>query len=143
MKKFTDTPNSVIDDTSISRGAKAIYTALLSFGQDQVSPDQARLAEMTGSPSGGKMNKGFTQTPNSVMFDPSISRGAKAVYTALLRFGQDQVSPDQTRLAEKAGYSKSTVKKCLNELREKKLISWKRLEFNETNVYTIHPVGEK
>jgi len=87
--------------------------------------------------------KKFTDIPNSVIDDTSISRGAKAIYTALLRFGQDQVSPDQTRLAEKTGYSKSTVRRCLIELREKKLISWKRRGFNETNVYTIHPVGEK
>jgi len=87
--------------------------------------------------------KKYTYTPNSVIDDTSISRGAKAIYTALLSFGQDQVSPDQARLAEMTSLSESSVKRCLIELREKKLISWKRRGFNETNVYTIHPVGEK
>ena len=87
--------------------------------------------------------KKYTQVPNSVIDDTSISHSARFLYMVLLSFGQDQVSPGQVRLAEISGYSKSTVKRCLNELREKKLISWKRLEFNETNIYTIHPVGAK
>jgi len=87
--------------------------------------------------------KKYTYTPNSVMHDPSISHSARFLYTVLLSFGQDQVSLGQARLAEITSYSERTVRRYLIELREKKLISWKRLEFNETNVYTIHPVGEK
>jgi len=87
--------------------------------------------------------KKYTQVPNSILHDNSISQSARFLYMALLSFGQDQVSPDQARLAEMTSLSESSVKRCLIELREKKLISWKRRGFNETNVYTIHPVGEK
>jgi len=64
--------------------------------------------------------KKFTDIPNSVI----------------------QVSPSQARLAEMTGYSERSVRTFLNELREKKLISWKR-RGRKTNIYTIHPVGEK
>jgi len=89
------------------------------------------------------MNK-FTQTPNSVMYDTSISHSARAVYSSLLSFAwnKKKAFPGQARLAEMTGYSKSTVKRCLNELREKKLISWKRRGFNKTNVYTLCDLGD-
>ena len=54
-----------------------------------------------------------------------------------------QVSLSQAKLAEMTSLSERTVRRCLNELREKKLISWERRGFNETNTYTIHPVEEK
>jgi len=90
------------------------------------------------------MNKGFTQTPNSVMHDASISRGAKTVYGVLLSFAWNtkKVFPGQARLAEMTGYSKRSVGRYLIELREKKLISWKQRGFNKTNTYTLCDLGD-
>jgi len=89
------------------------------------------------------MNK-FTQTPNSVMDDNSISHSAKLVYGAILRFAWNtkKVFPGQVRLAEMTSLSESSVKRCLIELREKKLISWKRRGFNKTNIYTLCDLGD-
>jgi len=90
------------------------------------------------------MNKGFTQTPNSVAFDTSISHSARSIHGALLSFAWNtkKVFPGQARLAEMTGYSERTVKRCLIELREKKLISWKRRGFNKTNIYTLCDLGD-
>jgi len=89
------------------------------------------------------MNK-FTQTPNNVAFDTSISHSARSIYGAILSFAwnKKKVFPGQARLAEKTGYSERTVRRCLNELGEKKLISWKRRGFNKTNIYTLCDLGD-
>jgi len=89
------------------------------------------------------MNK-FTQVPNSILHDNSISQSARFLYTVLLSFAwnKKKVFPSHDRLAEKTGYSERTVKRCLIELREKKLISWKRRGFNKTNIYTLCDLGD-
>jgi len=85
------------------------------------------------------LNKGFTQVPNSILYDNSISHSARFLYTVLLSFAwtQDQVFPGQDRLVDILSCSGKSVRNYLIELKEKKLISWKQRGLNKTNIYTI------
>jgi len=85
------------------------------------------------------LNGGFTQVPNSILYDNSISQSARFLYTVLLSFAwtQDQVFPGQDRLVDILSCSKRSVRTYLIELKEKKLISWKQRGLNKTNIYTI------
>jgi len=85
------------------------------------------------------LNGGFTQIPNSILYDNSISQSARFLYTVLLSFAwtQDQVFPGQDRLVDILSCSKRSVRTYLIELKEKKLISWKQRGLNKTNIYTI------
>src|SRR5690242_4282709 len=61
---------------------------------------------------------GFTQVPNCVIRDKTLSSNAKLVYAQLLSYAwhNDYVFPGQDTMAEELGISRPTVNKAIAEL---------------------------
>ena len=83
---------------------------------------------------------GFTQVPNEVIEDSSLTIQARMVYIALLSkaWTSNTAFPGHKFLAEMMGVSTKTIGKYLKELRSVNLISWKRQGLNKTNLYTLN-----
>ena len=83
---------------------------------------------------------GFTQVPNFILKDPSLSVGAKVVYAMFLSYAwhDDFCYPGQDRLAADMGMSRSRVTEWIGELVQSGLITVQRLGQGKTNHYTIH-----
>jgi hypothetical protein len=87
---------------------------------------------------------GYTQMPDEIAADPTLSPRAKHVYRALLSFmwlGTDRCWPSQETLAERTAYSRSTVIRALNDLYERGYIEKWRRGLNQTNYYFINPLS--
>jgi DNA-binding MarR family transcriptional regulator len=69
--------------------------------------------------------KWFGKVNKSVLTDPEISSGAKALYALLCCYKDSEniCNPGITRLAEELNIGYSTCKKWLKELSDKKIIS--------------------
>ena len=83
---------------------------------------------------------GFTQVPNFILKDPSLSIGAKVTYAMFLSYAwqNDLCFPGQERLAGDMGMSRSSVTAFTGELEKVGLLSIQRRGQGKTNVYTIH-----
>lgn len=83
--------------------------------------------------------KGFTQIPNVVLKDASISFGAKVAFAVLLSYAwqSDFCYPAQDRLASDLNCSVRQVRRLLSELKDGHFIDWKQQGLNKTNVYYI------
>lgn len=83
---------------------------------------------------------GFTQVPNFILEDPSLSLGAKVVYAMFLRYAwhDDQCFPGQETVSEALGMSRPSVTTYVRELQKAGLISIQRRGQGRTNLYTIH-----
>ncbi|WP_338832861.1 hypothetical protein MHLNE_16120 [Moorella humiferrea] len=86
------------------------------------------------------LKKGFTSAPNAVLYDSSLSIGARWLYIILLSFAwqENECWPGHERLAQIAGCHRNTIEKYLKELRTAGLLSWKRRGLNQTNIYYLH-----
>src|ERR1700692_2125260 len=71
---------------------------------------------------------GFTQVPNFVLRDSTLSLGAKVAYSMFLHFAWNNEScfPGQDRLAQHMGMSVSRVNEYIKELEAGGLIEIKR-----------------
>jgi hypothetical protein len=83
---------------------------------------------------------GFTQIPNFILKDPSLSVGAKVTYSMFLSYAwhNDSCFPGQGRLAEDMGMSRSRVTEFIGELERAGLVTIQRRGQGRTNFYTIH-----
>ncbi len=83
---------------------------------------------------------GFTQIPNFILKDGSLSVGAKVVYAMFLSYAwhNDSCFPGQDRLAEDMGMSRSRVTEFIGELEKVGLVTIQRRGQGKTNLYTIH-----
>lgn len=83
---------------------------------------------------------GFTQVPNFILRDPTISTNAKTAYALLLSYAwhNDLCFPGQERLAEQMGAHQTTVSRALQELQDVSLIEIERRGLGKTNFYTIN-----
>lgn len=83
---------------------------------------------------------GFTQVPNFILEDPTLSLGAKVVYAMFLRYAwhDDQCFPGQETVSEALGMSRPSVTKYVCELQKAGMISIQRRGQGRTNLYTIH-----
>ena len=83
---------------------------------------------------------GFTQVPNCVLRDPTLSVGAKLVYAMFLSYAWHNQScfPGQDRLAEDIGMSRTSVTQFIGELERAGFVSIKRRGQGKTNLYTVH-----
>lgn len=87
---------------------------------------------------------GYTQMPDEIASDPTLSPRAKHLYRALLSFmwlKTDKCWPSQKTLAEATGYSRSTVIRALHDLYERGYIEIWRRGLNQTNYYFINPLS--
>lgn len=88
---------------------------------------------------------GFTAIPNTVLCCEYLSPTAKVLYCLLLMYAwqEKETFPGQERLAKALGrYTTRNVRFGLNELKDAKLISWKRRGLTLTNIYTINSLEE-
>ena len=83
---------------------------------------------------------GFTQVPNFILKDPSLSMGAKLTYALFLSYAwqNDLCFPGQERLAGDIGMSRSSVSAFTAELERVGLVNIRRRGQGKTNIYTIH-----
>ena len=83
---------------------------------------------------------GFTQVPNFILEDSSLSLGAKVTYSLFLHFAwnKDSVFPGQDRLAAHMGMSTSRANEYIKELESAGLIEITRRGQGKTNLYKLH-----
>lgn len=88
---------------------------------------------------------GFTQVPNFILRNGSLSLGAKVTYAMFLHYGwhNNFCFPGQERLAEDMGMSQSRVSEFIKELAVAQLIEIKRRGMGKTNIYKIKFVVQK
>ena len=84
--------------------------------------------------------RGFTQLPNFILRDPSISIGAKTIYSLLLSYAwhNDLCFPGQDRLAKDVGMGIASVNRFIKELESCSLIEIARRGQGKTNFYTVN-----
>ena len=83
---------------------------------------------------------GFTQVPNFILKDPSLSVGAKVTYSMFLSYAWQNncCFPGQERLAADMGMSRTSVTAFIGELEKVGLVSIQRRGQGRTNIYTIN-----
>lgn len=88
---------------------------------------------------------GFTQVPNFILRNPSISVGAKVVYAMFLSYAwhNSLCYPGQTRLANDIGMTQPRVAQLIAELEEAGLVAIERRGQGKTNIYTINFIVKK
>jgi Helix-turn-helix domain len=88
---------------------------------------------------------GFTQVPNFILRDGTLSLGAKVTYAMFLQYAwhNDSCFPGQERLAVDMGMSQSRVSEFIKELAAASLIEIKRRGMGKTNLYKIKFVVQK
>ena len=88
---------------------------------------------------------GFTQVPNFILRDGTLSLGAKVTYAMFLHYAwhNDSCFPGQERLAQDMGMSQSRVSEFIKELSSAALIEIKRRGMGKTNLYKIKFVVQK
>jgi len=86
------------------------------------------------------MQDGFTQVPNEVLADKSLSAQAKLLYSLLLSHAweKNEAFPGQKSLGERMGCSTKTVRKYIRELEAAGYLKKKRRGLNHTNLYTLN-----
>jgi len=87
---------------------------------------------------------GFTQIPNSVLRHPTLTMGAKGVYSVLLSYAWQEnfCHPAQESLARDCGIGIRQVQRLLKELKVVGAITWKQLGLNRPNRYYIHSITD-
>jgi hypothetical protein len=83
---------------------------------------------------------GFTQVPNFILRDGSLSVGAKVAYAMFLSYAwhNDSCFPGQDKLATDMGLSRPRVTQLIAELEVAGLIGIQRRGQGLTNVYTVN-----
>ncbi|GEM_PF-6910839 len=87
---------------------------------------------------------GFTQVPNLLLGEPTLSHGAKCLWAVLLSYGwgSDEVFPGQRRAGEKIGLKERQTRRLIAELEEAGWLAVDQRGGNQTNVYhLLLPLG--
>ncbi len=82
---------------------------------------------------------GFTQVPNFILRDSSLTLGAKMTYAMFLSYAwnDDYCFPGQERLAKDIGIAERSVRTYLNELKACGLLKVEQRGLGKTNLYTL------
>ena len=91
------------------------------------------------------LRAGFTQVPNFILTNASLSLGAKVTYAMFLHYAwhNDSCFPGQERLADDMGMSQSRVSEFIKELQTAGLIEITRRGQGRTNLYKLGYVVQK
>src|SRR5947209_16831755 len=83
---------------------------------------------------------GFTQVPNFILRDSTLSLGAKVAYSMFLHFAWNNEScfPGQGRLAQHMGMSVPRVNEYIKALKDAGLIEITRRGQGKTNLYRVN-----
>lgn len=89
------------------------------------------------------LSAGFTQMPDQVRKDSTLSSNAKLVYEHLLGYmwSKEWCWPSQQRIADELGISRRTVIRACKELYARCYIEKWRRGLGRTNVYFINPLS--
>jgi hypothetical protein len=87
--------------------------------------------------------EGFTQIPNAILRDASISAGARLTYGLLSSFAwqADECFVGQKRLGELAGVGDRQIRKYLTELEGAGLLEVTQQGLHKPNIYTLFGAG--
>lgn len=82
---------------------------------------------------------GFTQVPNFLLKDPTLSANAKVVYSMLLSYAwhNNLVFPGQERMADDLGTSQPTIARAIQELETHGWLDVQRRGQGKTNLYVL------
>lgn len=85
------------------------------------------------------LKHGFTQIPRYILRDKRLSFGARLTYAVLLSYAwqDDSCFPGQDKIAADLGVSRRMISDYLNELADRKYITWERRGLGKTNIYYI------
>lgn len=83
---------------------------------------------------------GFTQVPNFILKDASLSIGAKLTYAMFLSYAwhNNRCFPGQERLAHDIGMSRTSVTTFIGELESHGFVEIQRRGQGRTNLYHLH-----
>ena len=90
---------------------------------------------------------GFTQVPNVILTDKTLSVGAKLAYAMLLKYAwtDDACFPGQQKLADDMGSGERSIRRYLEELEKAGFLEVKQRGLGRTNLYrlflTVKPKG--
>ena len=82
---------------------------------------------------------GFTQVPNIILTDKTLSVGAKLAYAMLLKYAwsQDACFPGQQTLANDMGAGERSIRTYLKELEDVGFLEVKQRGLGKTNLYRL------
>ena len=82
---------------------------------------------------------GFTQVPNVILTDKTLSVGAKLSYAMLLKYAwsQDACFPGQQTLANDMGAGERSIRTYLKELEDVGFLEVKQRGLGKTNLYRL------
>lgn len=91
------------------------------------------------------LQAGFTQVPNCILRDPSLSAGARVTYALLSSFAwqDDECWVGQKKLGMLAGVGDRMIRNYLDELEEAALIEIHRQGQNKPNRYVLFGSGQE
>ena len=105
--------------------------------------DIARNIEIVGADP--VTRHGFTQVPNVILTDKSLSVGGKLAYAMLLKYAwnDDACFPGQQKLAIDIGAGERSVRTYLKELEEAGFLEVTQRGLGKTNLYRLHLTVKK
>lgn len=88
---------------------------------------------------------GFTQVPNVILTDKSLSVGGKLAYAMLLKYAwtDDACFPGQQKLAVDMGAGERSVRTYLKELEDGGFLEVEQRGLGKTNMYRLHLTVKK
>ena len=88
---------------------------------------------------------GFTQVPNFILTNDSLSVGAKLAYAMLLKYAwaDDNCFPGQAKLAKDMGAGERSVRRYIDELQDAGFLEVKQRGLGKTNLYRLHLTVKK
>ena len=89
--------------------------------------------------------QGFTQVPNFILTNTTISVGAKLAYAMLLKYawGDERCFPGQAKLAEDMGGGERSIRRYLDELEKANFLEIKQRGLGRTNLYKLYAKVQK
>jgi len=84
--------------------------------------------------------RGFTQVPNFILMNATLSVGAKLTYAMLLKYAwyDKKCFPGQQTLAKDMGASDRSVRNYLKELEKARFIKIVQRGLGKVNIYELH-----
>ena len=88
---------------------------------------------------------GFTQVPNVILTDKTLSVGGKLAYAMLLKYAwaDNACFPGQQKLAEDIGAGERSVRTYLKELEQSGYLEVEQRGLGKTNLYRLHLTVKK
>lgn len=87
---------------------------------------------------GEYLRRGFTQIPNTLLYDATVSTGARMTLICLMQFAwKGDPFPGQEKLGQMIGVTDRTIREYLTELKDAGYLKVYRRGRGKTNVYRI------